>query len=184
MLAQKPKNIKGNFSSLSGVSSYNVVFEYEGQEIINYDSEEAFLKEKMADRDKKKAGSGQAFKDEWIGNRSKIYEPDFLKWFNKVKPKHSTASDNGSANYTIKVKTNKIYPGYNVGVMMQPTKLFLTISVYETSNPDKVIVSMDLDKIMGDAGTFGGNFHIGRNIGNAYYKGSMIFKKYLVKQAK
>lgn len=181
--AQKPKVTEGSWSNLKGISEFNLVFDYEGLEVIDFDSEEAFLEEKMKDREEKEAGGGEKFKNSWLSDREERYEPDFILGFNKKYSDISTVSQDSDSEYTMKIKTRKIYPGYNVGVMNQPAKLYFTVIVYKTDSPSDVVFSADMDKTLSSSG-YGASYNTGARIANAYYIGAQYFKKALKKYAK
>ncbi len=79
--AQRYDVLWGNLKDLKGISSYNVTFDYSKMAIHGYESEEDFVKEKVAKRrnDPEKAA---LFEHDWYGNRKKIYEPRFIEYFN------------------------------------------------------------------------------------------------------
>ncbi len=139
--SQKLKIIKGGLEALEGVSEYNIVFDYSNITIAQYDSEEAFLKDKMKLREDKERGAGVKFKKQWFSNRDSLYEPKFIKYFNDFftsKTKIKVMKD-GNAKYTMLINTVFVYPGYNVGVWGEESKLKATITVYEAESPDNII---------------------------------------------
>lgn len=174
--AQKAKVTKGDWSDLNGIKKFNIVFDYKDLEIIDYDSEEAYIERKMKDAESKEAGAGAQFKKKWLNDRANIYEPDFIKGFNADEPEHAKVGKNNGAEYTMKIVTRKIYPGYNVAVKRKPCKLYFTVLVYKTSSPSHVIFSADMDKSQSTSG-LDAHFEDGPRIGNAYYKGAIYFKR-------
>jgi len=141
--SQKIKIAEGDFSSLKGVKNYNIVFDYSNLEIINYESEADFLKDKMLLREKMSEGAGREFKRLWFKNRDSLYAPYFIKYFIKYsgnKEKINLFEDNKECKYSIMVSSEKMYSGYNVGVWNEEPKLYTTMTIYETSNPDIVIL--------------------------------------------
>ena len=139
--SQKLKIIKGGTETLKGVTEYNVVFDYSNITIAQYDSEEEFLKDKMKIREDNEQGAGAKFKKQWFSSRDSLYEPKFIKYFNdfftsKIKIK---VLNEGNAKYTMLINTVFIYPGYNVGVWGEESKLKATITVYETESPDNIV---------------------------------------------
>ncbi|TYA52355.1 hypothetical protein [Formosa maritima] len=178
MFSQKDNVTKGNWNNLKGISEYTLVFDYSDLEIPKYDSEEEFLEDKMAKRDEKEPGTGEKFKESWFSDRENYYEPRFIETFNDrykdglVK----VDSDLGSAEYTMKIHTTFMYPGYNVGVVRHNSKIETTISVYKNDSPDTIIFSVDYTKVEG-AGNAGYDFNSGQRIADAY----IILARALVK---
>lgn len=181
--AQKPNVKTGDWSDLKGIKEYNIEFDYEGLEIIDFESEEAFLEEKMKKREDKEAGAGEKFKESWFADREERYHPDFIKGFNLKWTDIAKVVEDEDAEYTMKIQTRKIYPGYNVGVMKQPAKLYFTVIVYKTEAPSDIIFSADMDKTLSTSG-YGASYNTGVRIANAYYIGAQYFKKALRKYTK
>lgn len=178
LYSQKDNVTKGNWSNLKGITEYTLVFDYSDLEIPKYDSEEEFLEDKMAKRDEKEPGTGEAFKESWFSDRENFYEPRFIETFNERYNDGAVKVDRdlGSAEYTMKIHTTMMYPGYNVGVSRSNSKIEVTLSVYKNDSPDNVIFSVDYTKIEG-AGSGGYDFNSGQRIADAY----IIFARDLVK---
>lgn len=184
LLAQKVKVTQGDWSNLKGISEYNVVFDYSNLQIPKYDSEEEFLKDKMAKRDEKEPGTGEEFKKSWFSDREEFYEPRFIETFNdRYKDGAVKVEKDSSAEYTMKVHTTMIYPGYNVGVVRHNSKLEVTLSIYKTSEPDNVIFSADYTKIEGQ-GNGGYDFNSGQRIADAYIIFARALTKHMYKNNK
>lgn len=184
LLAQKVKVTQGDWSNLKGISEYNVVFDYSNLQIPKYDSEEEFLKDKMAKRDEKEPGTGEEFKKSWFSDREEFYEPRFIETFNdRYKDGAVKVEKDSNAEYTMKVHTTMIYPGYNVGVVRHNSKLEVTLSIYKTSEPDNVIFSADYTKIEGQ-GNGGYDFNSGQRIADAYIIFARALTKHMYKNNK
>ena len=184
MLAQKANVQKGDWEDLKDITAYNVVFDYSDLEIPKYDNEEEFLKDKMAKRDEKKPGTGEEFKKSWFSDREEFYEPRFIETFNtKIKNGMAKVGKDIDAEYTMKIHTTFIYPGYNVGIVRKNSKVELTLSVYKTDSPSDVIFSVDYTKIEGQ-GNGGYDFNSGQRIADAYIIFGRAFAKHLYKYTK
>lgn len=180
--AQKFKVKEGSLKNIKGISAYNLEFDYTGIEIPKYDSEEDFLKDKMAKREEKEAGAGEAFRKSWFADRKDKYEPKFVESFNKrfKKGEIKVGKDLSNAKYIMKIHTTKMYPGYNVGVWRHNSEVNATITIVDAANPDKVLVSGTIEKIQGKKGSsFTGyyDFNSGDRIAECYAKMAKIFAK-------
>lgn len=178
MFSQKANVTKGDWSDLKGITEFNLEFDYSDLEIPKYDSEEAFLEDKIAKREEKEPGTGEKFRESWFSDRENYYEPRFIETFNDRYKDGLVKVDRdlGNAEYTMKVHTTFIYPGYNVGVVRKNSKLEVTLSVYKNDSPDDVIFEVDYTKIEG-AGNGGYDFNSGQRIADAY----IIFARRLTK---
>jgi len=165
LIAQKIKIVTGGVENLIGVNEYNIVFDYSNITIAKFDSEEAFLKEKMQLREEYVKGSGEKFKHDWFSFRDSLYEPRFITAFNdyfSLKRKIKI-QENSDAKYTMLISTVFVYPGYNVGVWYEDSKLKATITIYETNVPENIIFTTKEIYVKGKA-----NYHSGKRISNAY----------------
>ena len=164
-IAQKPT--QGSFAALKGITEFNVVFDYENLKVDKFKTEEDFLNDKMAKREEK--GSAEDFKTSWFADREAKYEPKFIECFNAASRRNGVTvqKDLSSANYTMVVKTTWIYPGYNVGVMDQPAKLKVTITVFPTNDPSNIVVSVPYLKVQ-SVDVMGMEYNSGSRIASAY----------------
>ncbi|WP_417195409.1 hypothetical protein [Bizionia sp.] len=185
VFSQKAKVTKGDWSDLKGITEYNVVFDYSNLEIPKFDSEEEFLKDKMAKREEKEPGSGEKFKESWLSDREEFYEPRFIETFNDRYKDNSVKVDKDleSAEYTMKIHTTMIYPGYNVGVVRHNSKIEVTLSVYKNDSPENIIFSADYTKIQGQ-GNGGFDFNSGQRIADAYIIFARALTKHMYKNTK
>ena len=169
MFSQKVKVIEGDFKNLKGIAVYNLEFDYTGVQIPKYDSEEAFLKDKMEKREHKKVGAGEEFKTSWFADREERYEPKFIESFNKRFDGEVRVAKDIDAEYTMKIHSTMMWAGYNVGIVRKNAKLEATVSVYKTSNPSEVLWSANYTKVEG-SGAMGYDFDSGYRISEAYAK--------------
>jgi hypothetical protein len=169
--AQKVKITQGNYAALKGISAYNLEFDYSNVQIPKYDSEEDFLKDKMAKRDEKEAGTGEKFRESWFSDREERYKPKYIESFNKRfdDGQIKVGSDLPGAEYTMKIHTTLLYAGYNVGVVRKNSKIEATVSVFKTSDPSSVLFSANYTKVEG-GGAMGYDFDSGYRISEAYAK--------------
>ena len=162
------KVLKGSFKALKDIAAYNVIFDYTGQKIAHFKDEEAFLKDKMGKRNGEKA---QDFRKRWYDDRENKYEPAFIDYFNERMKGKATVAKDASQKYTILIKTNWIYPGYNVGIGAQESKISAVMTVYETANPDNILLEVEYDKSIGIAPDHEKNaYDSGDRIAGAYEK--------------
>ncbi len=184
VFSQKVKVTQGDFKNLKGISAYNLEFDYSNLSIPKYDSEEEFLKDKMAKRDEKNPDSGEKFKESWFSDRPNRYEPKFIESFNKrFEDGEIKVGKDIGAEYTMKIHTTMMYAGYNVGVMRQNSKIEATVSVYKTGEPSNIIFSGDYTKVEGN-GAFGMDYDSGYRISEAYAKLAKEIAANIKKKAK
>lgn len=154
VFGQRFKILSGDLKNLKDITEYNCTFDYKDMEVNGYESEEAFLKDKIEKRKKYDdgkdlKGKAASFEKDWFEDRKNKYEPGFINYFNELlEDKNIKAGTNPEAKYTINVKTTWIYPGYEVA-SVEPAKISAIISIYETVNPSNVALVIEFDKSIG-----------------------------------
>ena len=180
--SQRLKIEEGNPKELKSQNNYNLVFDYSNLEIVNYKSEIAFLKEKVALREAKSKGLGKKFRLNWFGYRKKLYEPSFVMNFNNyfiMKKKIFISRENKKAKYTVLIKSLKLYPGYNVKMAWEPAKLWAEVIIYETKNPKNIVLHFKPIKIY--QGYY--DMDLGQRVANAYGVLGKTLAKFLKKKS-
>lgn len=180
--AQKMKVSKGDIKNLKDISAYTLEFDYSNLEIPKYDSEDDFLADKMAKREEKEAGKGEEFKKSWFADRQDRYEPKFIESFNKRFDDGEVSVSMEDAAYTMKIHTNKIYAGYNVGVVRKNAEIDATVTVYETANPSNVLLEGKYSDVQG-YGAMGNDYNSGYRISECYAKLAKNMAGFIIKKA-
>lgn len=161
------KVVAGDFKNLASVKAYHVIFDYTNIKVAHFETEEDFLKDKMAKREGEKAKN---FRTKWFADREANYEPKFIAYFNKrMEGKGVTAAKNPDAQYTMHVKTLWLYPGYNVGIGAEEPKITAVVTVYETANPTNILLKIEYEKSPG-VEPEKDRFDAGNRIAGAYEK--------------
>ena len=163
------KVMLGDFKNLKGIATYNVTFDYTDLQVHGFDSEDAYLQDKMAKRETKE-GEAENFKENWYSDRTNKYEPKFIEYINnRFEKGEIQVGRNNDAPYTMYIKTTWIYPGYNVVAGKEPAKISATITISESANPGNILLVVDFKRSIGlEPGTF--EFDQGYRIAGAYEK--------------
>lgn len=165
MTAQRYELLEGDLKNLKGISEYNITFDYSDMKVHGYESEEAFLNDKM-DKRRNVEGKAEKFREEWFSDRENRYEPLFIAYFNKRFAKGEIKLVKDTAlKYTMNVKTVWVYPGY----VVEPAKITAIITVYETGNTKSVLAALEFEKSIGlEDNQYNG--HRGERMAGAYEK--------------
>jgi len=142
------KTANGSLEALSGVQRYQIIFEYaQDLEIPKYESEATFLESHSQKKEKKVAGSGEAFKNQWFSRRSEQFEPKFIQEFNffNLKEKQVTVARNISdSEYTMIIHTSLIDPGNSNFFFKKDARLEVVIRIYSANNPNVVVYESEI----------------------------------------
>jgi hypothetical protein len=154
VFSQRYTILSGDLKNVKGISEYHCTFDYKDMQVNGFDSEAAFLKEKIEKRQKYNDGmdiKGKAvkFEKDWFEDRVNKYEPAYINYFNaRLEKEKVKAVINPSAQYTMNVKTTWIYPGYELA-QVEPAKISAIITIFETANPSNVLLAIEFDKSIG-----------------------------------
>lgn len=179
--AQKIKIKEGTLSSLSKIKSYDVKFSYENMNVGKI-TENEYLEEKVAEKNKKAKGTGDKWKKEWTSNRSRYYEPKFIELFNKH-TKGALKIKKGDVRNTkvMFIETLMTEPGYNAGITRKDGSVTLKIT-FKEKEADKVLAVIHVIKADGEAMGYK-DFDTKHRIMEAYAKAGKELAQFLRKKA-
>lgn len=175
------KPLSGDMKSLKGQSVVALKYDYT-KLMIGKKSADEYATEKVAEMNKKKAGSGDEWLEKWKNDRTARFQPAFQKEFNDVVKSYNLEGKNDleDGKYTLIVYTTFIEPGFNVGVTRKDAYLNVQIDLVETANPGTVLCSVEIKKI--DSKNMGGyDFDLGARVESCYEKAGSYLGKYLAK---
>jgi hypothetical protein len=161
--AQKLKQ-NGDLKFLKGEAQVNVEYRYNDMK-VGKKTEDQYIQDSMAEREKKEMGAGEKWLDGWKGNRESRFHPKFEELINKSVKGVSFGSYPG-AKYTMIVHTTWTEPGYNIGVSKMPAYINATVSFVETGK-DAELANVTITKAPGSQ--YGGyDFDAGTRLAEAY----------------
>ncbi|HZJ19210.1 MAG TPA: hypothetical protein VFD35_02505 [Pricia sp.] len=181
-MGQKLIEQEDDIKNLKDIKVYMMEFDYTDVQIPKFDNEEAFLKDKMDKRNEKEAGDGERFKKSWFEDRPERYHPKFIESFNKRFDDSAVQVQEQDADYTMKIHTTKLYPGYNVGIVRHNAEIDATITVFKTGDESNVLFSGSYKDVQG-SGAMGYDYDSGYRISECYAKLAKTFAKDLEKKA-
>jgi hypothetical protein len=151
-------------------------------------SEKEYVTQKTSELNAKKPGDGDRWAQAWQDDRTRLFQPSFLKELNdKLEKQGVVAKENASdAKYTLVVKTVLVNVGYNIGVSKKEAYINLTIDVVETADHSKVAASVEminvLKKVQVSAGDMTFDFAVGLRLQACYEQAGTSFGKFLSKK--
>lgn len=161
--AQRIKLVEGSASALSGQSSINFEFTYDGVRVGKFSNEKDYIEDKKANYNKKEPGKGDQWEKDWFKDRQARYEPRFIESFNAAG--YSTKQD---AQYTIIFNTVFVEPGYNIGISRKNAYIDGVAVLVATSDKSKVLAKWTVDNAPGSLGWSGMDFDTGVRITECY----------------
>ena len=112
----------GEISALDNVKKVNIIYDYSDLGVGAFRKEQDYVDQKYKALEEKEKGKGDKFKEDWVGARSKVFEPHFEELFNKYADDIQMTGKNYATDndYTLSVHTVFIEPGTNVGIYKKP----------------------------------------------------------------
>ena len=185
-LSAQAKLLSGDFKALKGQSEVLLSYDYSNMAVGKYKNADEYTSERVAEMNKKKAGSGDEWLAKWTGDRTDRFQPSFRKDFNSEVDSYglSGKDDSPNAKYTLVVHTTFLEPGFNASMAVsfakKPAYIDVTVDLVETANPGTVLGTVEMKKIQSKS--MGGyDYDTGGRIESCYEKAGEILGKYLVK---
>jgi hypothetical protein len=168
LYGQKIKS--GDFKVLQGQSTLNLQYDYSNMAVGKFKVEEEYIKDGIADRNKKKPGSGDEWAQKWASDKSERFQPMFEKNLNgEIKDCGLTGVPNaGDAKYTLIVRTTFLEQGFQSGVgPSKPAYINLVVDLVETANPGTILATIEYPKVQ-SANMMGYDYDTGGRIMSCY----------------
>jgi hypothetical protein len=181
--AQKISLKTGKADVLKKQTALKVQFVYENMKVGKYAKEEEYVAEKIKEYNSKEAGKGDKWAESWKTDRERSYEPKFIELLSKELAEKGVAKvgKDVDASYTFIVKTTRIEPGFNVGVMRKNAEIDLVVDIVETANPSTVVATIEILKSPG-RDVVGVDFDNSWRIAEAYAKAGKELGQFIAKK--
>jgi hypothetical protein len=170
----KVKIKSGDPSAVKG-KTMKVEFIYDGMSVGKFDKEEDYIAKKKAEYNEKEPGKGDKWALAWKGDRAKRFEPSFIEKFNELGAATSTkVTKDGKADLKLVLTTTFTEPGFNIGVMKEPSRIDVICDFQDMTG--KSVLMVNVDNVPGQ--TFGGgDFDTGVRLSESYEKlGKDLYK--------
>lgn len=181
LYAQSIVLTSGSLESLQGVKMVKFEFTYDDMQVGKM-TEQEYVNKKINDYNKKEAGRGDKWKENWIGDRKGRFEPQFIELFHKYMEDYEMIVDNEGAQYLFVFNTDFTEPGFNVGVARRNASIDMTGSIIDIATGESVakfkIKNASANNFMGT------DFDSGFRIQETYGKAGREFAKFLIKKGK
>jgi hypothetical protein len=176
--------VAGDLSKIKDQKQFIIEYDYSSFGVGKFKSEADYVAEKVEAYNKKEAGRGDTWKENWITDRDHRFQPKFEELLNKYLDEVDVDVDKdlSQAKYKMIVKIDFIEPGFNVGVARKPAMLDVKVSIVEVANPSNIVAVINCKKNPGNS--FGGNdYDTGERIQESFAKAGKEFGIFLIKNA-
>jgi hypothetical protein len=175
----------GDVKVLKGQTVIGLQYDYSNMAVGKYKNEQDYVKDKTAELNKKKAGSGDDWAAKWTGDRTSRFQPMFEKNINGIVDNFGVSFKEGEtgAKYTLIVRTTFTEPGFNAVVGVRKNAyVSLVIDIVETANPSTPVAVIDMKKEE-SINMMGYDYDTGARIQSCYDRAGEELGKFLAKNA-
>lgn len=164
--AQKIKWEKGDdLAFMKGQTAVGTEFDY-SKITVKGESEQSYVDASKTDLNAEKPGDGDAFVEEWTDARTKKYQPQFAKGFNKSLIKDGMYVDSmGTSKYTIILTTGDMQLGKGKMFVKKPAKVNFDFIIVETANKSNVVAKGSMEEVEGEVNAPKGSSWIPGGVG-------------------
>jgi len=181
--AQNVELTSGDASILKGQPTIQVTFNYDKMKIGEF-TEELYIKQKKSEF--RKPADADKFIAKWKADFKDSHQPKFIEQFNfnTKKLKLQAVTDDETAKYTMIVNTDLIDPGFSGKGIARETFINLTVNIVESANPEDILASILVEKVVGVGETTVEMKDQQARITNAYGNAGLRLAKLLVRLCK
>ena len=126
-------------------------------------TEAEYVAKHTEDYNKKSPGKGDEWAKAWKDDRETLYEPGFIKEFEK----YGGIQPDAKSKYTLIFKTTNTEPGFNVGFMRHNSEISGVVWIVETANKSHVIAKISVTNSPGGS-FFENDYATDERISTAY----------------
>jgi len=174
--AQKIKVESGNLKFLKEVAEVNIEMEYPEDMKYGKTTLKEYVDEKVTAKEKKKEGSGEAWKENFYSDRGN-YNFQFVDAFGKYTGDLYVDENDPELEYTMNVKTTFMDPGFFIGIRSKQATIDLVVTFFKTDDPDNILATVKISKAPGAAAP-----DANLRMSDAYFTAARTFGKYLKKK--
>lgn len=157
----------GNLNFLKGQNSINVEYQYDNL-MVGEMTEEAYINEKVEDKNADEPGKGDKWVKQWFADREERFQPKFEELLNdNIEGKAVFGSGLVDTKYTLIFKTTSIEPGYNFFISRKDADIDGVALFVETDNPQNVLAAFSIKNCPG-GGASGFDFDVAYRVQEAY----------------
>jgi hypothetical protein len=181
LFSQKLKS--GDLKVLKGQTTLNLKYDYSSMQVGKFKDEQEYIENGTAERNKKKAGSGDEWAKKWESDKSARFQPVFEKNLNdKLSDIGLTGKEGANdAKYTLVVKTVFLEQGFQSGMgVSKPAYINMVLDLVETANPGTPVAVIQYDKIQ-SANMMGYDFDTGERVKSCFDRAGDNIGKLIVK---
>ena len=176
----------GSLDFLKGETQVNVEYGYENMRVGKFEREQDYIDKKVAEFNKE-AGKGELWRQGWVNDRARRYQPKFEELLNRFLAARKSSLNFGSfkdAKYTLILKTTFTEPGWaGIGGIRESARIDADAVFVETQNRATPLARLNITKSPG-LGAWGYDYDAGMRIQESYAKAGKELGIFLSRKVK
>ncbi len=177
----------GSLDFLKGETQVNVEYGYENMRVGKFEREQDYIDKKVAEFNNKEAGKGELWRQGWVNDRARRYQPKFEELLNRFLAARKSSLNFGSfkeAKYTLNLKTTFTEPGWaGIGGIRESARIDADAVFVETQNRATPLARLNITKSPG-LGAWGYDYDAGMRIQESYAKAGKELGIFLSRKVK
>ena len=177
----------GSLDFLKGETQVNVEYGYENMRVGKFEREQDYIDKKVAEFNNKEAGKGELWRQGWVNDRARRYQPKFEELLNRFLAVRKSSLNFGSfkdAKYTLILKTTFTEPGWaGIGGIRESARIDADAVFVETQNRAIPLARLNITKSPG-LGAWGYDYDAGMRIQESYAKAGKELGIFLSRKVK
>jgi hypothetical protein len=167
---------------LANEEAIDLKFTYNDIKVGDMD-EDAYVQEKVKEKNKKEAGSGDEWKKKWYGQRDSKLEPAFENQLNEyLEEKNLYASrDEDNVAYQIIIEVTKLEPGYYAGPVNDPGYISAVIRFVNKEEPNNTLTKVKIEE--SSASGADGLYTVAQRLKYSYRSAAVHLGRYIREQS-
>ena len=176
--AQKLVTKSGNLDFLKGQKEFNVEFIFDKTTFGKANKPEAeFIKEKVDENNKKEAGQGDKWLEDWNNAKAHKFPEKFISIMKEEMPA-DVSVNTPTAKYICMVKPLNMETGFKIGMSTIPAKVDFELSWADASDKTKTLCVQTLENVPGSQ-AMGFDFTSSSRLAESFAKAGKILGKNL-----
>ncbi|MBX3253569.1 MAG: hypothetical protein KF862_05455 [Chitinophagaceae bacterium] len=172
---QKVRLIEGTLPVFSKNKLVNVEFSYDNMRIGSFSNEQEYMDRNIEEFNKKEAGRGDKWAENWKNDKKEKHEPAFMVSFSE-----SGFILDDKAPYTIIFHTVFTEPGFHAGPVKRSAYINAEAYIVNTDDKSKILAKVAITEARGKA-SIGSGYDTGGRIAKCYTSAAKALAGFLAK---
>jgi hypothetical protein len=161
--AQEVALLEGSFNVLHSEKNVSLKFTYESLQVGKFKKETDYVTKRVTEINKKNPGKGDEWANNWVRQRTELFDPAFVRAFTESSAKDTSAP----TSYTLIFNTSFIEQGFSTSAILvhKNPEIRGELILIKSGDSTHILARAKITKAIGKAGP---HFETGEHIDAAY----------------